>query len=182
MRLGIDLDGVVADFNTGWMARYNAEHGTGLVPAMVTEWGSMVPLTRFATMDDFWSWARNDRGPGLFRDLPLLPGARPALDRLAAEHEIVVVTTKPDWAYAETFAWLADHRIPSTEVHITTEKWWVDCDLYLDDGPHNLEALVRERPDRTVCRFVQPWNRPLPGVVDIDGWETFEALVQRRWC
>lgn len=182
MRLGIDLDGVVADFNIGWMTRYNAEHGTDLTPDRVTEWGSMVPLTRFPSIDEFWDWARNDGGPGLFRHLPLLEGARPALTRLARDHEIVVVTTKPDWAYAETFAWLADNDLPVDEVHITPEKWWVDCDVYLDDGPHNLEALVLERPDRTVCRYVQPWNRPVIGATDIDGWDSFETLVQRSWC
>jgi len=32
MRLGIDLDGVVANFNAGWMRRYNDEYGTDLKP------------------------------------------------------------------------------------------------------------------------------------------------------
>lgn len=182
MRLGIDLDGVVADFNTGWTRRYNREFGTQLTPEMITEWGSMVPLTRFGSIDDFWEWARNDGGDGLFHRLPTYPGAVDALHRLDEEHDIVVITTKPHWAYTETFLWLADHGIPATEVHITEEKWWIACDVYLDDGPHNLEALVRERPDRTVCRFVRPWNRPVAGVTDVDGWDTFVSLVERRWC
>lgn len=182
MRLGIDLDGVVADFNTGWTTRYNEEHGTTLGPEHITAWGSMIPLTRFASMDEFWEWARNDAGPGLFRHLPALPGALEALHRLAERHDVVIVTTKPPWAYAETFSWLADHDVPATEVHITEEKWWVDCDVYLDDGPHNLEALLTERSDRTVCRYVQPWNAPVPGAIDIAGWDDFEALVDRRWC
>ena len=75
MRLGIDLDGVVADFNTGWMNRYNHEHGTALVPEMVTTWDAMLPLTRFSSIDEFWTWARNDGGPGLFRSLPVFPEA-----------------------------------------------------------------------------------------------------------
>ncbi len=32
MRLGIDLDGVVADFNAGWMQMHADEFGTELVP------------------------------------------------------------------------------------------------------------------------------------------------------
>ncbi len=182
MRLGIDLDGVVADFNAGWTRRYNEQFDTDLTPAMITEWGSMVPLTRFGSMDEFWEWARNGDGPGLFADLPPYPGALEALERLATAHEIVVITTKPAWAYAETFSWLAHHRLPAAEVHITEEKWWVDCDVYLDDGPHNLEALRRERPDRITCRFVRPWNRPMDGAVDIHDWTSFEDLVERRWC
>jgi 5'(3')-deoxyribonucleotidase len=177
LRLGIDLDGVVADFNTGWMTRYNAEHGTHLTPDQVTHWGAMIPLTHFASMTDFWRWARNGDGPGLFRHLPLLPGARSTLKRLSRHHQIVIITTKPRWANAETFSWIGDNDIPTREVHIIGRKWLVDCDIYLDDGPHNLEGLVTHRPDSVVCRFIQPWNYPIPGVVDIDSWETFEYLV-----
>lgn len=182
MRLGIDLDGVVADFNAGWMDRYNAERGTELHPGLITSWGSMIPLTDFANMDEFWTWARNDGGRGLFASLEPYPDAIETVTRLSADHDIVVVTTKPHWAYPETFAWLVEHGFPADEVHITESKWWVDCDAYLDDGPHNLEALIREHPDRITCRFVRPWNRPLPGVTDIPDWSTFEDLVQRRWC
>jgi 5'(3')-deoxyribonucleotidase len=180
LRLGIDLDGVVADFNTGWMTRYNAERGTNLTPDQVTHWDAMIQLTHFASINEFWRWARNGDGPGLFRHLPVLPDAKSALQRLSRHHQIVIVTTKPRWANAETFSWIGDNTIPTREVHIIGRKWLVDCDIYLDDGPHNLEGLVEHRPDRVVCRFVQPWNRPVPGVVDIHSWASFEVLVQRH--
>ncbi len=181
MRLGIDLDGVVADFNAGWMRRYNAEHGTDLKPEMVQTWDAFVPLTRFKSNAEFWKWARNADGHGLFRDLPLFPDALESLVRLSRDHKIVIITTKPPWADADTYAWIADSRIPTREVHITRRKWEVDCDVYLDDGPHNLERLVVERPNRTVCRFVRPWNAPVSGTIDVNSWETFEALVEGRF-
>jgi len=177
MRLGIDLDGVVADFNTGWMTRYNDEFGTDLSPSLVTSWDAMIPLTHFLSIDEFWEWARNGSGPGLFRHLPLFDGAKPALNRLSKNHEIVIITTKPSWANAETFSWVGEHELPTREIHIIGEKWLVDCDVYLDDGPHNLESLVARRPDRTVCRFIRPWNRPIRGVIDVDGWDTFETVI-----
>jgi 5'(3')-deoxyribonucleotidase len=182
MRLGIDLDGVVADFNAGWMKLYNEEFGTSLTPDMVDHWNAMMDIAHFSNEAEFWQWARNDGGPGLFRHLPVFPEALPALERLALDHEIVIITTKPSWATHETYQWIADHRIPTREVHITRRKWKVECDVYLDDGPHNLEMLVVERPDRTTCRFVQPWNDPVPGAVDVDSWDTFEALVNQQWC
>lgn len=180
LRLGIDLDGVVADFNTGWMTRYNAEQGTNLTPDQVTDWDAMIPLTHFSSVDEFWRWARNGDGPGLFRHLPVLPNAHGALRRLSAHHQIVIITTKPRWANAETYSWIGDNAIPTREVHIIGRKWLVDCDIYLDDGPHNLRGLLKHRPDRVVCRFVQPWNYPIPGVVDIANWEAFENLVEEH--
>jgi len=100
---------------------------------------------------------------------------------LSGAHKIVIITTKPRWATAETFAWIADNEIPTREVHITRRKWEVDCDVYLDDGPHNLDSLVLERPDRTVCRFIRPWNEPVPGAIDVDSWDIFETLVNGRF-
>ncbi len=182
MRLGIDLDGVVADFNAGWMQRYNRDFGTALTPDMVQTWDAFVALTRFDSNAEFWKWARNDGGRGLFRDLPVYPEAIDSLKRLSHNHKIVIITTKPPWANAETFAWIADRDIPTREVHITGRKWKVDCDVYLDDGPHNLEQLVVERANRTTCRFVRPWNQAVPGAIDIDSWDTFETLVERRFC
>jgi len=177
MRLGIDLDGVVADFNLGWMVQYNAEFGTDLEPDMVTTWGAMLNLTKFDTMSEFWKWARNDAGFGLFHNLPVYPDALEALARLAHTHKIVVITTKPYWAVPETYSWIANNQIPTREVHITHKKWEVDCDVYLDDGPHNLEALVEKQPDRIVCRFVQAWNDPVDGVTDINSWDEFERYI-----
>jgi len=181
VRLGIDLDGVVADFNAGWMSRYNDENGTDLSPDMVTSWNAMLDLTEFSSIGEFWVWARNDGGPGLFRTLPVFDEARESLWRLSVDHDIVIITTKPRWANAETFCWLGDNNIPTREVHILEEKWRVDCDVYLDDGPHNLESLVVERPNRIVCRFVRPWNDAVPGVVDIDNWQQFESLVAKQF-
>ena len=182
MRLGIDLDGVVADFNAGWMVRYNEERETTLTPEHVDHWDAMVSLTDFETDLDFWEWAKNGEGPGLFRHLPVFDDALPALNRLAVDHDIVIITTKPPWAIHDTYAWLSDNRIPTHEVHITEKKRRVDCDVYLDDGPHNLESLVKERPDRTIVRFVRPWNHPVFGVMDIADWNEFEALVNRQYC
>ena len=176
LRLGIDLDGVVADFNVGWMERYNREFGTQLHHSQVVMWDGLQGLTHFPTMEAFWDWARS--GPAsIFRDLPIFEGAREAMERLATAHRIVIVSSKFDWAIPDTLAWLADHRIPAREIHFVWDKTGVPCDVYLEDAPHNLEALVARRPESLVCRMVRPWNRPLAGAHDVTGWPEFEAAV-----
>lgn len=90
----------------------------------------------------------------------------------------MILTTKPPWAIHDTFAWLAENRIPTREVHILEKKWEVDCDVYLEDAPHNLAGLVRKRPDRVVVRYVRPWNGPVEGVQDVSDWPMFEKLVR----
>ena len=177
LRLGIDLDGVVADFNAGWMARFNTEFGTDLSPDQVKKWDGLADLTHFDHMGHFWRWARNGDGPSIFRDLPLIDGASEALATLSKDHSIVIITAKPRWAIHDTFAWLADNEIPTREVHITSEKWTVPCDVYAEDSPLQLRTIIEKRPEAQVVRFVRAWNRPLPGATDITSWDEFTALI-----
>ncbi len=177
MRLGIDLDGVVANFNAGWMARFNAEFGTELTPDQVQRWDQLADLTHFDHLGQFWRWARNGDEPSIFRDLPLIDGAAAALTELSQHHNIVIITAKPRWAIHDTFAWLADNQIPTQEVHITTEKWKVPCDVYVEDSPFQLPEIAEKRPGALVVRFVRPWNNPIPGTHDVTNWAELTTLI-----
>jgi uncharacterized protein len=184
LRLGIDLDGVVADFNKGWTWRYNRDFPDRLdhelTAADVVEWNAPTLLSHFRDMDEFWEWAETcAEGRSLFHGLDPYPGAIDALHRLrAGGHHLVILTTKPHFSVHDTYDWLARQRIPSTEVHILDDKTQVECDIYLDDADHNLEALVDAHPDATVCRYVRPWNGAIRGTVDVHDWPSFERAVR----
>ncbi len=182
MRLGIDLDGVVTDFNAGWMQVHADEFGSDLRPDMVDSWDCLHRLGGFADMAEFWRWASpKSHRRSVFRHLEPYPGAIEALRSLSrAGHRVVIVTTKPHWARSDTFRWLGDHDLPTTEVHLSDRKSDVGCDVYLDDAPHVLDELVEHRPDALVCRFVRPWNRPTVGTRDVTDWQEFERLLGRR--
>ncbi len=181
MRLGIDLDGVVANFNKGWMTRYNRDFGANLTQDLVDHWDAAGDLTHFESMRDFWQWAgAAGDGPSIFRDLTAYTGAIETLRQLAHDHDIVILTMKPDWAAADTFGWISDQRLPTREVHLLRDKWRVDCDIYLDDSPYVLPSLIKHRPDKVVCRFVRPWNTSLDGTEDVHDWDSFAALVARE--
>lgn len=177
LRLGIDLDGVVADFNRGWMDRYNRQFSAALSPDLVNKWDGLADLTHFDHMGQFWHWARGDDGPSIFRDLPLVDGAGQALSELAINHDIVILTAKPRWAIWDTFAWLADNQIPTREVHITSKKHRIACHVYVEDSPHQLPTIVAERPEALVFRFVRAWNQPVDGAHDIESWPELTRLI-----
>ena len=180
LRIGIDLDGVVADFNRGWTTAWNTQHGTDLRVEDVDDWDVLPRLTGLPHMGAFWRWARDlGEGRSLFRDLPVYPGAIEAVGTLVDRgHVPVVITSKPGWSVHDTFAWLADVRFPTREVHITDDKWTVDCDVYVDDAPHVLADYVRHRGDRVICRYVRPWNHDVPGTVATRTWTDVLDVVE----
>ncbi len=180
MRLGIDLDGVVADFSTGWVNRYNDEFGSNVSTDQVDSWDAMDDLTHFESKGGFWRWAARGVHGSVFRHLEAYPDALETLARLSKRHQIVIITAKPDWAVHDTFGWISDRRIPTREVHITEVKWRVPCDVYLDDSPRQIAELHTNRPEAVVCRYVRPWNEPVPGTRDVHDWEEFETLVDAR--
>lgn len=178
MRLGIDLDGVVADFSSGWMGFYNDEHRTSFVPEMVTGWDAILELTHFADMAEFWEWSKDLDGASLFRHLDTYPGVVEKMWELTTDgFELVIITTKLFFAIHDTFAWLSDKCIPTREVHIIKDKWNVDVEVYLDDSPHMVPGLLKNRPEKTVCRFVRPWNVPVEGAIDVHDWDEFTEIV-----
>lgn len=172
----MDLDGVVANFNRGWVERYNRDFDAAVSEEGIVEWDAPVELTHFEHMGRFWEWARTcGEGRSVFRWLDTYPGAVDSLQRMQSNgYDIVILTTKPAFAVADTHEWLAEQRVPSAEVHILDDKTAVKCDVYVDDADHNVESLVAAHPRATVCRYVQPWNNPVTGAVNVHGWADIE--------
>jgi 5'(3')-deoxyribonucleotidase len=182
MRLGIDLDGVVADFDRGWISRYQSEFGSDPrlshaepgAPHVV--WDGLHQGTHFPDMEAFWDWVHSRH---LFRHLDPLPGAVDGLTKLAGDgHDIVILTAKPDRAVPDTLHWIAEQRLPTREIHFIHDKHRVACDVYLDDSPFVVPALLEHRPEAVVCRMVAPWNEPVTGAVDVGDWSEFLDVVR----
>lgn len=188
LRIGVDLDGVVADFVSGWVQRYNAEFGARLRVVDAADWGAAATLTHFSSMAQFWRWARHagPDGRSLFRGLPRYPGAVEGLRELLRLAHVVVLTSKPPWAVADTLAWLADLDLPLREVHVTSDKTTVDCRVYVEDSPLHLAELRRHRPQAVVCRWVRPWNSAVDGCLDVDSWSDVHIVTRElssgRWA
>ena len=53
MRIGVDLDGVVANFTKGWTKYYEEEFGKKILEDDIKSWGLSEPLTHFKEDLDF---------------------------------------------------------------------------------------------------------------------------------
>lgn len=179
--LGVDLDGVVADFY-GSLRPIVAEWlgvPTESLPAEVSfgleEWGFKDPedyqrLHRFAV-------TRRQ----LFLKVEPIPRAAAVLRRLSDRKvRIRIITNRLFIKYAhlettsQTVEWLEKHGIPYWDLCFMSEKAAVGADLYLDDSPSNIEALRRQGLKAIV--FTNSTNRNLPEP-RVSSWDEVEVLV-----
>jgi 5'(3')-deoxyribonucleotidase len=151
--LGVDLDGVCADFYRG--LRPIAAEWLGVdvatLPERVSwglpEWGIDKAPGGYEALHRFAVTQRD-----LFRILPPMPGAPAALRQLsAADVRIRVITHRffikffHQVAARQTIEWLDHHDIPYWDLCFMQEKAAVGADLYIEDSPTNVERLRAQR-------------------------------------
>lgn len=173
LHIGIDVDGVLADYMAGVAAI-----GQSMGLAMT---GSASGPTQYGLVEPGWfpdgesaSKAMTQlRDSGGLRGLALLDaGAPAAIRRLRiAGHRVSIVTARHSSRYSqahgerriarETIDWLAEHGILPDDVRFERRKSRADCHIYIDDAPHIIEQL---RVDgRRAVVYDQPYNRNLTG-------------------
>jgi beta-phosphoglucomutase-like phosphatase (HAD superfamily) len=183
--LGVDLDGVVADFTRG--LKPIAAEWLGVAEQSLTddisygfrEWG----LERVGGYDALHRFAVKERE--LFARLPPIPGAPAAMRRLSAvgDIRIRIITHRLyiHWFHKEairqTTEWLEKHGIPYWDICFMRDKAAVGANLYLEDSPDNIQAL-RAAGFETIV-VVNSTNAGLPGP-RAESWEEIERLVRER--
>lgn len=183
--LGLDLDGVVFDAAVGFrtcVARELRVPESSLGPQ--THW-SLVESGWLESEEQFRRMHANAVQDGLFRSMPVMDGASEQLWRLSdADIHIRVVTYRLSvshghaYAAGDTVASLDRHNIPYRDLCFVADKTQVDCDIYLDDAPHNIEAL--RAVGRYAIVFDAPYNQHVPGPRARNWTEAADLVLARQ--
>ena len=175
MRIAIDLDDVVLDFVGNLCATLQREYASTLVPDDIVEWDLRKVLDPIVG-ENWWHWWKER--DWLWAQAPAVPGAIGAIRTLRrAGHYLEIVTSKPDWAEAQTWRWLGKWRPPVQRVTIIGMDEQkidrTDAELLIDDKPETCNTWAEA--GRSAFLFSRPHNRshrvPAHGLVSrVNGW------------
>jgi 5'(3')-deoxyribonucleotidase len=182
--LGVDLDGVCADFY-GQMRKIAAEwleKDISEVPQEFTwglkEWGNK-DSKHYDSLHRFAVTQRD-----LFKTAPMIPGARRYLRQLSDEKfRIRIITHRlviphfHDRAVFQTMEWLDKHDIPFWDLCFVKEKVQVGAEIYIEDCPARVEKL-RGEALHVIC-FGNPTNKGI-SAPRAESWEQVYKLVKAR--
>ena len=180
--LGVDLDGVCGDYTAAFRSVVASELGVDDAELSLerswdfAEWGLSADeyerLHHLAVTEH-----------RILRWMPVITGAAESLWRLSDAGVLIRVITHRlyvNWGHAtaivDTVEWLDRVRIPYRDICFIGDKPEVGADLYVDDAPHNVEAL-RETGNRVIL-FDTPYNQGVPGTRALD-WTECEQMVLR---
>lgn len=163
MIIGLDLDGVIIDWDGGWRKLWNSLGRVPYVRSHSRTWNSPFVDTRLSH-EEFWKWIDDTE---CYVDLPPVADALDHVRGLAERHSIVFVTQRHARAKQATRIWLRKHGLDHLPLVFTYDKSVVGAHAYVDDSPKVLRSLVRQAPNAKIYRQVRPWNRPTRGTTSI---------------
>jgi uncharacterized HAD superfamily protein len=167
-KIGIDVDGVLANFNDDYGRILVETSGRNLIPANFTiddidtwHWEKKLGYTA-KEVDAVWRVI--DTHPFFWSALRALPGAR-HLTALNA-HDVYFITSRPGvTAKQQTENWLVAHGIFRPTVLISSKKGPVvaglDLDFFVDDKLENCVEVEAAAPNTRVYLLDYKYNRDM---------------------
>lgn len=173
MRVAIDIDGVLRNF-TGSVGKVYAREFPDHKVEPITEWG----IHKFFPIGEaIYDFVFKAHAEEIFTKAEAYRGAATFMRTLKArKHEVWIVTSQPAGQEGYTIQWLRDNGIVYDSIAFTNSKPVVDCDIFLDDGTHNLTA-IRDAGKFAVA-LDRPWNSGYTGL-RVKTYREFLDLLKR---
>lgn len=180
--LAVDLDDTVFKYIDG-LKQYlrNSRHPVKRFKTPKTY--NLAESGWFTSYDEFKKLHGEAVEAGLFTELKLIKNARTVLWELQQSgYEINVVTSRfvnkgqHQTVVSQTAAALDNNRIPYDNLLFLADKTRFLADAYIDDAPHNIEALTAA--GRTVVAFTQPYNQGMDVSLRVSDWNELRVTLK----
>jgi 5'(3')-deoxyribonucleotidase len=155
LKIAVDIDGVLADQVSAVLERIEREYGQKYQKTDVNRahW-------TFQGIDIWTEISRLLKDPEYVLSIPVIDGARSALQKISRKDLCVVTARRPETAIA-TKQWLSRHFPCLREYYYAKvgNKHCVPSNILIDDFDLNIVEFVKSNPGKRAILFEQPWSR-----------------------
>ena len=156
IRIGIDVDSVIADFENSFINEFNKMTNKTLLKTDITDWNYQNAINKIYNGEIDGEIANKIIfAPEFVLNLPFIDNAKEVLlELLNNEHyEPVIITAIPSELIEYRNKWFKKHfNDIEFEIHYTDKKDTVNIDYLIDDAEHNLDALQHKiGKDNCLC-------------------------------
>jgi uncharacterized HAD superfamily protein len=155
LKIGIDVDGVLANQIVGAVPKIKRRLGINLDYEDITEWD--LPVGK-SSIDQEIALAMEDQQYVL--SMPSYPDVSKSVSDLYKDHSIVIITARPTEVEEWTKFWLFRKGIPFDSIKSVKEmkKSQLATDILIDDYIGNIREYL-EGTNGFAILLDQPWNR-----------------------
>lgn len=180
MRILVDQDGPIADFETGWLNTWRTKYPDRI-------WIPLEHRTTHLLRDQYPARYRRDIlniycHEGFYLDLAPIPGAIQALHQMIELGHDVRICTRPEprnpWCESEKRAWVRTWLGPEFEKRVifSSDKTHVYGHILIEDCPNPRGS---RKPTWQHVIFDRPYNRSVRSLPRIVNWENWEEILEQ---
>lgn len=187
MIIGVDVDGVLADFNRDYIEKVIEVSGRDVFPARPFDipcW-SYPEHYGYTKKEVSAAWEAIKASRNFWVNLmgyPATEGFLDFLDSIDKDNDVYFVTSRVGVnVKVQTETWLYEHGMNRPTVLISSEKGLcanaLKMDYYIDDKNENCDQVV-EVSGADCFMLAQPWNEARFGCIRIDSIVDFEKVLK----
>ncbi|MEK6906869.1 MAG: hypothetical protein AABW81_04585 [Nanoarchaeota archaeon] len=182
MKIGVDIDEVLADLINPLVEYHNITYGTTLKRDdfrtfnLWETWGGTEEEANKKLYDFFHS--------KFFKEVPLIQKSQESVNFLSKKHELIIITSRPEYVSDRTIKWVEKNFSSCFKEFHFTHEWYKNGTSRKKDICLNkkVDIMIEDSLDKALdCSVISkvmlydcPWNKTnnLPkNITRVNGWE-----------
>jgi hypothetical protein len=165
VRIGVDIDNVVLDWQNAWADEYQKWFDKYIPVDKLGVWDAALSATHFPDWDEFWHWFQAAR---IWDKMDYVPGAAGGLYQLQhLGHTFMFVTARPEHGEPSARQLATAWKVPVDFLN-DTSKHLAKVNVWVDDSPAVLQNLANH--NRKAIKLLRPWNQDAPATWVAEDW------------